>query len=569
MAKPDARDAVTWYGEAKTIRAPYENDWRMAAAYCLPRHYSAWQSDGPNTAGMNAAVRRFAYDSTGVNALPKYAAILNRLATPEGQRWHKLSASNPELMKLYHVRIFFDQLTDKLFKLRYSPRAKFQQTIGESYMQIGVYGMGPFTISWRKPAALDPRGGFAYKSWPLKDIFILVDDLGNVTCIFRRFFLNARQFKVKFGTQGNVPKPIEAELSKAVPSETAYFEFVQMLCMNDEYDKNDSLTLRRFPIRSCYLCVATAEYVGEDEGFMGWPMITPRTNTEPADLYGYSPALQALPALGGVSAMKKTVLKQGQKAVDPAYLAYDDGVISGKVDIRPGRINYGGVNAQGNPMVRALETGNFKVAEQLIEDERNDVRDSFFVTLFTILQEKPQVTATQVMEEIAEKAALLAPTMGRLQAEMQGPQIEREIALLVENGEMPELPQELIEARGEYTVVYTSPLAKGQYAEEISGFMRWYEMLLNAAQVQAAAGDTVNLPTDWANLDAAAPEIADFMAVRTGWTNDQTKVVQIRDTRAKAQRESELIKQAPAAAAIGKEVLKNGTGSAAVPGQSN
>src|SRR5688572_13741361 len=138
--RPEAKDVIIWYGEAKSIRSPYENDWRMAAAYCLPRHYSAWQTEGPLGAqgNMNAAARRFAYDSTGVNSLPKYSAILNRLITPEGQRWHKLQASDPALMKYYAVRSFFDQLNDKLFKLRYAPRARFQQTVGESYMQIGV-----------------------------------------------------------------------------------------------------------------------------------------------------------------------------------------------------------------------------------------------------------------------------------------------------------------------------------------------------------------------------------------------------------------------------------------------
>lgn len=565
MARPSAEDACRWYGDAKTLRRPHENDWRMASAYCLPRHYQSWTTDGFVMPADTSAVRRFAYDSTGVNALPKYAAILNRLATPESQRWHKLRATNQNLMKLYSVRTYFDTLTELLFTKRYETRARFVQTTGEVYTGLGAYGSSPFTITWRKPSLMDRRGGFMYKAWPLRDCFVLVDDFGIITHVFRRFYLNARQFRAKF-PKDQPPPCVAVELNKPVPAEGTYFEFVQMLCTRSEldYDPN-ALDARRHPIQSLYICVQDKQYVGGDEGFTSWPLMLPRTFTEPGDVYGYSPALQALAAMGGVSAMKKTVLKQGQKAVDPPLLANDDGVLSGKVDIRPGRVNYGGVNQAGQPLVHALQTGNFQVAEKLIEDERRDIQDAFFVTLFTILTEAPQKTATQVMEEIAEKAALLAPTMGRLQSEMLGPSIEREIALLAEHGELPDPPGELIEAKGEYSVTYTSPLAKGQFAEEVSGFMRWYEMLSNAAQIIAAAGGT-ELPTDWANLDVAAPEIADFMSVRTSWVNDTKAVNIIRKGRAEAQTQSELIKQAPAAAAIGKEMLKNGGG---IPGVSN
>lgn len=558
MARPQsAKDELLHYNEAKTNRAPLENDFRMAAAYCDPRSYSSWQTEGMPTVQQTAAVRRFAYDSTGVNSIPKYVAILNRLMTPESQRWHKLTADNADLMKSYQVRQYFDTLNDTLFKMRYAPRAGFGNAVGEMYKSIGIYGMGPISITWRKPSAMDRRGGFRYKTWALKDVFVLVDDTGMVVAIYRRFFLNGRQYKAKWGVD-NAPRSVKIQLDKAGgPDESTFFEFVQVLKYRDDFDE-EAIDIRRHPVTESYICVPDAEYVGEEGGYQTMPMLTPRTA---GDTYGYSPAIQALPALGGVSSMKKTVLKQGQKAVDPAYLASDDGVLSGRVDIRPGRITMGGVNSQGNPLVRRLETGDFRVAENLIEGERKDIEDSFFVTVFRALAENPEMTATQAMQVVADQASQLAPTMGRLQSEFGGPDIEREISLLFEHGRLPEMPPELAEANGDYQIIYTSPLAKGQFAEEVQGYMRLQEMLIAAAQ---ATGDPS--PLDWLANDVAIPEIANYMSVRTSWVND-TKVVQIkRDNREKKAREEALIKQAPAAASVINSATKQGGG---VDGVSN
>lgn len=561
MARPNAQDVVTIYEEAKTLRMPYEHDWRMAAAYCMPRHYAAWNVEGPAVmqGGGTQETRRFAYDNTGVRSVPKYIAILNRLATPEGQRWHTATASDPNLMKIYAVREYFNNVTDLLFKYRYNPRGRFVQTVGETYGAIGVYGIGPMSVTWRRASAMNPYPGINYKAWNIRDVFLMFDDEGNVTHVFRRFYLNARQFKIKFPDEP-MPDCLAAEENKP-PKEMNMYEFVHVLHYRMDYDPK-SLTARRHRVCSSYICVKDCAYVGDDkDGYGSMPMLTPRVFTESGFPYGYSAAMQAMPALGGVSAMKKTVLKQGQKAVDPPILANDDGVLSGRVDIRPGRTTYGAVNQAGQRLVYPMEMGNFQVAENLIADERKDIEDAFFVTLFQILTETPEMTATEVMERVAEKAALLAPTMGRLQTEMLGPNIEREIEVLHEAGLLPEMPPELAEARGEYEVVYTSPLAKGQYAEEVSGFMRWSEMLLKFAEVTQDPS-----PTDWINMDDAAPAIADRMAVRTAWVNDPKKVEGMREDRAEKQQQQAVLDQAPAIASVAKEAMKNGGG---VPGVSN
>ncbi|MCK5133505.1 MAG: hypothetical protein KAR40_15300 [Candidatus Sabulitectum sp.] len=533
------------YEEAKTLRAPREPDWKLAAAHCLPRHHGPWAGGSANNVQgeSTGGARRIAYDTTGIRSLPKYAAVLQRMATPRSQAWHTLSVSNPALNKLRPVQMFFDSLTAMLFRRRYEPKARFEQASTEVYSSLGVYGTGPKFVGVRNPSPTDSTGGILYKACPMRDIFMLVDDSDSVTMVFRRFWLNARQFKSKFGEGANVPRSVEAELKKPRPSEKTTFEFVHVVGTKSAKDYDpEAFDNRRFPVEGAYLAVEDKSFVIEDEGYLSFPYLTPRTGTYPGDPYGFSPAMNALSALGTASAAKKSYLKMGQRAADQVLLAPDDGVMNGQVNLNPGSVNYGGVDATGNRLIHALPSGDFRVAEGILADERRDIEDSFFVTLFQILQDSPEMTATEVISRAAEKSALLAPTMGRLQTEYLGPNIAREIDVLSELGVLPEIPPELIEAAGEYDITYTSPLAKAQFSDEISGFVRTFEVAANAAQVQ---GDPSLL--DHFDLDVAIPEIADRQATPTRWMRSAKGVAAVRAARAEQQQATQALQVAPLA----------------------
>lgn len=562
MARPLATDQLKRYNDAKTVRARNENDYRMAAAYCLPRHYGAWSTEGPAIYGTSsAAVRRIAYDSTGVRALPKYVAILERLATPHNMRWHGMVPSDKNLLKSHRVRQYFQDLTDLLFTQRYNGYSNFMQTQSEVYTSLGVYGTGPKYIGQRTPNALYRKPALLYKACPLRDIFILVNDEGEVDTVFRRFFLNVRQFYQKFPNE-KMPRCMQAKAAAGgAGTDNEFFEFVHIVHPRNDFDPG-AIDARRHPIVGSYVCVKEQEYVGDEEGYRSLPYLTPRTFTEAGDPYGFAPAIQALAALGTASAMKKTMIKSGQKAVDPVVLAHDDGVVNGPVDLRPGAVNYGGVDAQGRLLIRTLETGNFNVGKDMIADERADIEDCFFATMFKILMETPEMTATQVMDRVAKESALLSPTMGRLQSEDLTRNVAREIDVLVEMGKiatgpnMPglQMPPELIEAEGEYELIFTSPMAKGMYAEEVSGFMRSVQM---ASEVVNLTGDSSHL--DHFNFGVAIPEMSDHMNVPARWLNDEKTKKALADGRAQAQQQEQLLKNAaPIAGAVKAVAGKDG-----------
>ena len=105
------------------------------------------------------------------------------------------------------------------------------------------------------------------------------------------------------------------------------------------------------------------------------------------------------------------------------------------------------------------------------------INDAFLVTLFQILVDQPQMTATEALIRAQEKGQLLAPTVGRQQSEMLGPQINREFNILARQGALPELPPVLAEA-GDYEITYESPAMRMQRSEELVGIQRTIEILM-------------------------------------------------------------------------------------------
>lgn len=557
--KRDAEEIIRRYNQAKSQRNPYENDFRAAARLILPRDYARWSTDGAGVANISnqpvaEGARAQAVDSTAMRALPKYISVLDRILTPQGQKWSRVQPrkrprgrwrpNNRDLLKIPAVGQYFDDINDLLYEERYHPRSNFVLAQTGSYGSIGVYGHGVKFISSRKKARDESESGLLYRAIHASDCFHLVNHEGRVDTMFRRMYLTARQYKQKW-PDGEVPPAIANELAMPTPSDTKKFEIVHLVCPYDDYDP-DRMDKHRFPFMDVYVAVQDRKLVGEHDGYNSFPYVVPRPAALPEEEYGWSPAAQALAAIGGANQIKRVLLKQGNKAVDPVLLANDDGVLGGgRVDLRPGAINYGAIDSQGRKMIQAMDVGRFDVGEKLLEAEQGHINDTFLVWLFQTFADNPQMTATEVVQRVSERAGALAPTMGIMQSEDLGPTVERELDVLHQLGFLPDPPPELVEAGGEYQIAYTSPMAKSMQAEEVEGFMNVAQFAMEAAK---ASGDP--RPIKRLNFDAAIPAIARIRNVPTRWLLSDEEMAAT-DQQTQDQQDTETaIKAAPAVAGL-------------------
>lgn len=527
------------YASLSGNRGNWESHWTEIAERVWPSHQFLFQGRGYQQTEGDKRTEHL-MDSTAAIALGRFAAILDSLLTPRNQTWHRLAASDPALNKDREVRLWFEDLNRILFKYRYAPNANFSSQIQLNYRMLGAFGTGClFVDSLRMGRQLD---GIRYKSIHLSQVYFRENHQGIVDCAYRYFPVKARQALQWWGKE-NLPASIAMSGEKEPDKE--YF-FVHAVMPRDDYDENRKDA--KGMVYGEYYVSCEGKTIVEEGGYDTFPYAISRYEQVPGEVYGRSPAMDVLPAIKTLNEQKRTVLKQGHRTVDPVLLAYDDGVLD-SFSLRPGAINMGGISANGQPLVQPLPVGRVDIGKDMMDDERAVINDAFLVTLFQILVETPQMTATEVLERTREKGILIAPTVGRQQSEMLGPMIEREINVLVHQKKLQPMPQLLMEARGAYRIEYESPLTRSARAEEGAGALRTIELALNAStQAQNPA------LLDHFNWDVIVPEMADINGMPASWRNGPQQIQAAREARAQAAEEQQQIQAMPGVAAMTKSV---------------
>lgn len=514
-------------------RMNWESHWEEIAERMIPSHSSLFQSFGQLRSQGNKRTEQI-FDSTAVIAVNRFGSILDSLLTPRSQTWSRLTCSNPHLKKNRQVALYFEEANRLLFKFRYAPKANFASQNQQNYISLGAYGTGCVFID-----ELKDRGqkGIRYRNLHLGEIYFVENHQGIVDRALRHFMLTARQAIQMFGEK--VPDLIRGAVETNPDQPFFFLHFVEPR----EDIIEGRVDAKNFPYASFYVSVTGKELISEG-GYRTFPYAISRYQQAPGEVYGRSPAMDVLPAVKTLNEEKKTMLKQGHRAVDPVLLAHDDGIIDG-FSMKPGAMNAGGVSADGRPLVHALPVGNLAIGKELMDDERSIINDSFLISIFQVLTESPEMTATEVLERTREKGILLAPTIGRQQSEYLGPMIERELDILESIGVLPPMPQILLEARGEYHIEYDSPLSRAMRAEEASGLMRAVESTLQVVNVTQDKS-----PLDWYNWDEIVPDLSRIQGVPERWMRDPAVVAAVRQSRAMEQQQQAQIQAAPAAAAM-------------------
>jgi len=525
-----ATDILHEQEKQENDRLPWIRLWNEVAWLLDPKYVNTFSSYSIKTEGRENSERQF--DATASLSRDRGAAAIHNLLTPDLQKWHRYRALDLQQNKQAANLRYFDDVRDTVFRYRYAPTANFIAQIAEHWSMLLTYGNSVMFCD-----RLD-GGGLRYKLIHIGEVTFAENHQGIVDTVHRRFKMSARQALQKF--RDDCPDKVK---EYAIDSKRMYekFTFVHCVKPRPDYDPTRG-DYKGMKFASYYVCVEEQKIVSEG-GYRTMPYIVSRYSVSPSSSYSRSPVISVLPSIRVLNEQKKTVLKAGQRSVDPVLLAHDDGVI-GTISLRPGYTNYGAVDNQGRKLVHTLDMGNLPIGKELMDDERLVIKDALFVTLFQILTENPQMTATEVLERIREKGILLSP-LGR-QNEALSLLNMRELDLLQSQGLLPQMPMTLAKDGGwDAHVVYDSPLSRAMQAEEASGFMRTLETAVNLSQ---ATQDPSAL--DWLDIDTAMPEIADIQAVPARWIRTADQVQELRQGRQQQQAMQQMADAAPAISSI-------------------
>ncbi len=532
----DIEEILREYETEKSGRTSWDSYWKECAELVLPNYDEFYRDGASDITSQRSRIDKI-YDSTATISAATFATVVDSAVTPRNQKWQRIVSSNPDLMRINKVAKYFDNVTNVLFRMRYQSKSNFASQNHEKYVSLGVFGHGVMFIDEMVGQ------GLRYKSEYIGDVYIKENYAGIIDTIFVEYFLTARQAAQKFG-QEKLGEKMKGALS-STPNQK--FKFVFLVKPNEKYEIGGEYKKNKKKYKACSICVEDKMIVQEG-GYRTFPFVIDRHLTTPRSCYAYSPAMLALGDIKMLNEMSRTDIIASQKMAQPPLLLSDDGVLT-KVNTRPNALNIGGLDSNGNPMVRALETNSRPdIAEQKMEQRRESIRESFLVNIFRIMVDRPQATATEILESQKEKSALLIPILGRL-TDSIGVQTERELDLAAQMGMLPEMPQELIEAQGDYEMVYDNELTRMQSAGEALGTQRQMQF---AAELAQMTGDPSVL--DQYDVDEVQRIIAQANAVPARAFLDERVVAEKRAARAKQMEMQQMLAAAPQVAGAYKDV---------------
>lgn len=495
------------------------------------------------------------FDSTAPLALSKYGAAIASMITPRTQRWHGLRHRDPDINKRQDVTEYYDEVTDILFSARYAPTANFDNQTNECYLQDGMFGnMALYTD--------DLLGqGMRYRSIHLSEIYFAENFQGIVDMTHRPFKYTARQAVQAFQRDGMLPECVMKAYSKDPMQE---FSFLHCAYPNEDYgNRYLSEKYKSWRFNSYYVCMDEWKIVRES-GYKRYPYAISRNLTLPGEVYGRGPASLVLPDIKQLNEFEKTMLKQGQLAVDPPILLLEDGALTG-FNMSPGAMIYGGLDTDGTDMAKPfLTNAKLSVGFDMLEAKRKVINDAFLVTLFQILVDTPQMTAYEAMLRAQEKGQLLAPTGSRKQSEFLGTIIPRELEILEAAGELPEPPPIL---RGDdgllYDVEYVSPLNLAQMAEEGIAISNTLQVVPSIEAVDPGATKAVF----GGKGSSLIRQLAKINGMKMSLLNSEDDEKAVREADAQANAVREMVSAAPLAGKAAKDFAQSQALAAAAPTQ--
>jgi hypothetical protein len=479
-------------------RAVYEPVWREIDRWIDP--FGSGGFDKGATAMLAQEIDEL-YDVTAIDGLDRYTAAVYGITVPRGKRWHGVAFADKDLMKSTNVQRWCAHATDRLFMARYAPDTGFETQAFEDIRQEGKYGTSPMWIGEKIG-----RGLF-YKTLHMGECFIQENYYGRVDTVHRLYCCTLRNAADEHGLENLSDK---SQRDFEVPgNRNKEIEILHVVRPNSKYEPG-YLGVKGKRVESIYIEVGEKHMISR-KGFHTNPIPVSRHITGPRDEYGRSPAMKTLATVKGVNTMALTILDAGNRAVDPPLLHPEDSDIT-KIVNRPGGATAGGVSEDGKQLIIPLQTGGeLPIGLELIEGERVIIKRSFLEEYFRLLSDpSDRMTATQVLEQVQKEGVLIAPFASRRETEKLGPQVERELDIMMRAGVIDPLPPEALEAGAKPVAQMTNPLSRMAKADEVTGFTRLVEIGIQAAGAGAPralkrinfdkgmvlAGDVLGVPPD-------------------------------------------------------------------------
>lgn len=489
-------------------RSNWESHWQDIADFIVPRKADITKK---RTAGDKRTEQIF--DGTAIHAAELMAASLHGMLTNASTPWFHLRFTNDEFDRDDQAKEWLQSATDIMYQEIH--RSNFHEAIHELYADLVTFGTAVMFIDAQQPEKGDGWSSLLrFSTRHIAECYLSEDDQGRVDTVYREFKMPARAVAKQFGEE-NIGKHI-GKILKEDPYELVKLVHVVMPRTDRDAKKLNSLNM---PYASIYLDPEDKIILSEG-GYMENAYVSPRYLKASFEVgYGRSPGMNSLSDCKMLNKMSEVTIRAAQLHIHPPLMVPDDGF---HLPVRtiPGGLNF--YRSGTRDRIEPLNIGgNNPIGQEMLEQRRQAIRAAFYVDQL-ILGNSPGMTATEVIQRTEEKMRLLAPALGRLQAELLHPLVNRTFNLLSRNKMFPPAPDFM--QNGEIDIEYVSPLAKAQRSGDVQSAMQLFQFLAPLMQVDPSV-------VDYLDMDGLAQHIIKVTNIPATVVRGEQQVAQLREQR--------------------------------------
>lgn len=458
------------FEDAKAKRSAFDGDWNSIRDFVRPISVAFNQ-----TTGQFVSVRpETMFDGTAADSLESLASALHSNLTNPAERWFELQVEGKHRTALeFDELAWLEEATNVIYAHYMREGCNFTGSMPEIYMDLGSFGSACLSQEWDPEAS-----GLLFQAKPLAHSYVLENSKGQVDTIFFQHTWSLRQVKQEFGRV--LPPKLMQINGEDKPIDMLH-------CVYPRTDKVPGMSPSRKKFASLWISLTTKEIVSES-GYDTFPYSFPRWTKLAGEFYGRSPARKCLPDIKMLNKMEQTVLKAGQKQVDPPLVLANEGFML-PIRTAPGSLIF---KEDEERQITPLEfRGNLPWAEEKAEQKREFIRRCFYNNLIERFKKNREQSAREVVDDRDEMLRQFAPILGRLAMELLGPTITRSYYLLNQHGKIPQAPESLSGAR--LSIGYTSPASRALLGASAMQIAAYLQDLIPLAQVDPSIMDAVDL----------------------------------------------------------------------------
>ena len=538
----------------KADREDWEGHYEQLESHFLPRrgHFST-DPASKATSDRGKMLNRKMLDSTPMRALRILQSGLQAGITSPSRPWFRLQPLDPAMRERKAVKEYLARAEFEMRRLM--ERSGLYNMLHTGYGDLGVYGTEAGVIE--DAGEKDLRG---VQLVPGSYWLGTSSDM-EIDTLYREFNMSVGQIVGRFVFRGVrfgnpdwslVPQAIKEAYDKGDISKQHVT--CQMIAPRHERDTR-MRDAQNKPIASQYWlrdderAEAQIKLMG-DLGYDRNPISASRWNVNGSEVYGRSPAMEALPDVKELMSKRREYAELLKRLNRPPMNAHSD-LRNSRFSLLPGAVNFMADPGKGLIPAYQSQPQLAPLAED-IQGSKDSVWSAMYADLFMMISQldRRQITATEIDERREEKLIALGPVLERLHFEKLKPLVERLFERVVESGTLGPPPEELEDQ--DLEIDFISMLAQAQKAVATGSMERFAGFIGNLSAVKPEALDKLD-------EDQTIDEYADMLGVPPSVVRSDEEVAQIRAERVQQQQAmaaAETAKTAASAANQGAQAAK-------------